>query len=79
MKTPNGNCTLILFKLFPLAPSSFKNFLFPGLLFEGISIILLPVKYCAVNYFFVFCKSSGFPEKVISPPYLPAPGPISKT
>ena len=46
LNTPNGNFTLIFFKLFSRAPSTSITFVFVCfLLFLGISIFFLPLKY----------------------------------
>ena len=45
----------------------------------GISIDFLPERYKPVIDLFDFKISFGVPEYVISPPFLPAPGPMSIT
>ena len=45
----------------------------------GISIDFFPERYKPVIDFFDFKISFGVPEYVISPPFLPAPGPMSIT
>ena len=78
-KRARGISILIPFRLLPDAP--FKtSFLFwmPSLRL-GISIDFSPERYNPVIDFFDFKISFGVPEYVISPPFLPAPGPMSIT
>ena len=78
-KRLKGISMLIPFRLLPDAP--FKtSFLFwiPSLRF-GISIDFFPERYWPVIDLFDFKIFFGVPEYVISPPFLPAPGPISIT
>ena len=79
IKLPNGISILIFFKLFPDAPFKISFLLFPLRLLEGIFIAFFPERYFPVIDFFDFKISFGVPENVISPPFLPAPGPISIT
>ena len=79
MNLPNGKSTSTDFRLFPEAPFKERVLKIPHLRELGIFIVFAPLKYCPVKDVFDFCKSSGGPEKVTSPPYFPALGPISTT
>ena len=52
-------------------------FPFAANLLEGIFIFLSPDRYLAVIEFLFFNIDSRFPSAHISPPCLPAPGPMS--
>ena len=79
IKRLKGISILIPFRLFPEAP--FKTNFLPWMpsLRLGISIDFLPERYKPVIDLFDFKIFFGVPEYVISPPFLPAPGPISIT
>ena len=74
---PNGNLTLIFFKLFSLAPLTSKYKPFPFRLFFGTGIHSFPARYLPVKLLLFFMTSSGVPKATISPPSTPAPGPTS--
>ena len=62
LNTPNGNFTLIFFKLFSVAPCTSITFVFRCfLLFLGTSIFFLPLKYCPVIESFICFISSAVP------------------
>src|SRR5690625_5617470 len=72
---PKGISMVTSFRLFPVAPSSFKTFPLPFLRTFGVSISFSPFKYCAVSVEEA-ASSFGVPVETISPPFFPAPGPI---
>ena len=78
VNTPSGNSTLIFFKLFSLAPVTFR---YPDgdLLSFGTGITILRLRYAPVIDFFDFMISCADPAAITSPPCSPAPGPISTT
>lgn len=62
LNTPNGNCTLIFFKLFCVAPCTSITFVFRCfLLVFGTSIFFLLLKYCPVIDSFTCFISSAVP------------------
>ncbi|MNS53761.1 hypothetical protein D3C72_865260 [compost metagenome] len=75
---PKGNSIETFFRLFPVAPVSFRNFPLPSRLFDGTSIFICPLRNCAVMVSEARI-SAGVPSLMISPPYFPAFGPISIT
>jgi len=77
VKVFRGIFTSIFFKLCSSAPIISKYLPFPFLLLSGISIFNLFDRYFPVNDLSDFRTSSTFPSKTISPPFSPAPGPIS--
>ena len=78
VNTPNGNFTLIFFKLFSVAFFTSIAFdLTTFLLFLGTSIFFLPLKYWPVTESFTNFTSSAVPCAITFPPCTPAPGPIS--
>ena len=78
VNTPNGNFTLIFFKLFSVAFFTSITFDFIGfLLVFGTSIFFLPLKYCPVTESLTNFTSSAVPCAITFPPCTPAPGPIS--
>ena len=68
MNFPNGNFTLIFFKLFSLAPLISINRPFPFRCFLGTGIEYSPDKYFPVIEFGFFIISSGVPAAITSPP-----------
>ena len=74
---PKGKSTSISFKLFPEAPVTDSDLPLPCLLSSGIGIDRIPDKYCPVIDFLDSKILFGGPEKIISPPCSPAPGPMS--
>ena len=78
VNTPNGNFTLIFFKLFSVAFFTSITFVFVCFLLAfGTSIFFLPLKYCPVIESFTCFISSAVPCAITFPPCTPAPGPIS--
>jgi len=78
VNTPSGNFTLMFFKLFSVAFLTSIAFDFTTfLLFLGISIFFLPLKYWPVTESFTNLTSSAVPCAITLPPWTPAPGPIS--
>ena len=76
---PTGISTVKFFKLFEHALCIFISFV-PGLdLTSGTEISFFPDKYIPVIEFLLFLICLGVPSAMISPPYEPAPGPISIT
>ena len=76
---PIGISTLKFFKLLDEAPKIDIFLLLGRTLFLGILISFLPEIYIPVIEFSLFSILSGVPSAIISPPYDPAPGPISIT
>ena len=74
---PNGNDISTFFKLLPHAPDIVRSLPLPFLREEGIDIVFLPERYFPVIDSLDFNICFGSPEKTISPPCSPAPGPIS--
>ena len=78
LNKPNGNLTLIFFKLFSVALHTSITFPFTCfLLVFGVFICFLPLKYWPViegSHSFI---SSAVPCAITCPPCTPAPGPIS--
>ena len=74
---PSGNFTLIFFRLCSDTPFSSTNLPLPLRRVSGIGMTFLPDKYCPVMEFGEFLTSSGVPFAMTSPPWIPAPGPIS--
>ena len=68
VKVPKGIFTSIFFRLFSSAPTIVKNFLFPFLLFVGMSIFNFPLRYFPVILFSFSITSFGVPLAIISPP-----------
>ena len=67
------------FRLFPVAPNKDMVLFLKLILLSGISIFFSPERYFPVIDDLQLIKSFGFPKKVISPPSIPAPGPMSTT
>ncbi len=76
VNTPIGNETLTSLRLFSDAPSIFINPL-GFLLFSGIGMVYSLERYFPVSDLSFFTKSWIFPVATTSPPFSPAPGPIS--
>ena len=77
MSFPSGNLTLICFRLFSEAPITSTFFPVPLRLVSGTLMTFLPDRYCPVMEFSDFMISSGVPSATSSPPWMPAPGPMS--
>ena len=74
---PRGNFTFIFLRLFSLAPTTSTKLPFPSLVVSGTGILISPLKYLPVMEFGFFIISSTGPWATISPPWIPAAGPIS--
>ena len=77
VSTPSGISTSIFFKLFSLAPRMRRLFPFPLRRFEGTGIFLAPERYWPVMLRGSAQMSSTVPWATTSPPWTPAPGPMS--
>ena len=74
--TPSGKSTLIFFRLFSAAPTTFSQPV--GFLrTEGTGIFFAPLKYCPVTESGHAIISCAFPTATTFPPCSPAPGPMS--
>ncbi|MPN03163.1 hypothetical protein SDC9_150388 [bioreactor metagenome] len=76
VNTPSGILTSMFLRLFSEAPTTVR-YCSPFLLFKGMSIFFLPLKFAPVSLFLQFLISSTDPAHTTFPPSLPAPGPIS--
>ena len=74
--TPIGILTEIFFRLFSLAPVMLSHPLGPRLT-SGTGICFLPLKYCPVADSGICIISRAVPWATTSPPWEPAPGPMS--
>ena len=74
---PSGISTFTFLRLFSSAPFIYRKFPLPSRLFSGTGIIILPLRYWPVMLFLFFIISLAVPSATISPPWTPAPGPIS--
>ena len=75
--SPNGNSTLIFFRLFSEAPVILIAFPLPLRRSFGTGIDFFPERYFPVKEFSSLATSSGVPAATICPPCSPAPGPTS--
>ena len=74
--TPSGISTSIFLRLFSLAPRTFNQPV--GLrLVAGTGILIFPLRYAPVIDSGHAIISLAVPTATTSPPFLPAPGPIS--
>ena len=78
VSTPIGTFTSMFFRLFSLAPTTFKK-PFGFLRVFGTGILISPLKYFPVIELGFFIKSSAVPVAITCPPCSPAPGPMSTT
>ena len=76
-RRPIGISTSTFLRLFSLAPLIWIAPWSCLRLFSGKSILRAPFRYCPVIESLLFATSSGVPAATTSPPYSPAPGPIS--
>ena len=74
--TPSGISTSIFLRLFSLAPLTLIQ---PAgfLRSAGTGILILPDRYAPVSESLHAIMSAAVPVATTSPPFLPAPGPIS--
>ena len=77
VKVPRGKETSMFLRLFSRAPRTVRNFPFPCRLRAGTSMRLRPLRYCPVRELGSAMTSSGVPAETTSPPWTPAPGPMS--
>ena len=75
---PSGSVKSTFLRLFSQHPVIVIQLFFPYLLLAfGTSIFMAPERNIPVIPLFDFITSSGVPAEMTSPPYLPAPGPMS--
>ena len=77
--TPSGMRTVTSRRLFALAPTIVTNLSEPGRRSVGTRILRAPDRNWPVSERFSLMMSSGRPCATISPPWRPAPGPMSIT
>ena len=77
VKVPRGNSTSMWRRLFSAAPMTFRHLPLPGRRVSGTGIFFLPERYCPVRLLGLAMTSSGVPAATTSPPWMPAPGPMS--
>ncbi len=77
INNPRGKLTSIFFKLCPAAPNTVKHFSFGMRRASGTGTYFRPLKYCPVIETGLPVISSIFPWATTSPPFSPAPGPMS--
>ena len=77
--TPIGKFKFTFFKLLPLAFVIEKKESLGLILSFGPSIFFFPLKYCPVRDSLLLFIWFGSPSATITPPCIPAPGPISTT
>ena len=80
VKVPTGISAVTPLRLLPVAPTTRSTFfLLIGRRFSGTSISRVPTRYCPVMLLGLFMMSCGVPSAQISPPWMPAAGPMSMT
>ena len=78
ISVPRGKSMSTFFRLLPDAPFIVIFFPLPFLLFSGMVMLRVPLRYSPVMVG-CFISSFGVPWNTTSPPFLPALGPMSIT
>ena len=77
VKVPRGMDTSMWSKLFSAAPRTVRQWPLPGRRRGGTGMVLAPERYWPVRDFGSAMISSTVPAATTSPPWTPAPGPMS--